>query len=98
MKCMRRSPLPYILVLTLVACGPKPKPRPAPPRFYDRLTEPLDRLDTQAIKGKRIVIDPGHGGVFRGAVGLDGLDEADVNLGVALYLICFLLSSSDNPR
>jgi N-acetylmuramoyl-L-alanine amidase len=86
MKHMRRSPLPYILVLTLVACGPKPKPRPAAPRFYDRLHEPLDRLDTQAIKGRRIVIDPGHGGVFRGAVGLDGLDEADVNLGVALYL------------
>jgi N-acetylmuramoyl-L-alanine amidase len=86
MTAMRRSPLPYLLILTLVACGPKPKPRPPLTRFYDRLQEPLDSLDFGSIRGRRIVIDPGHGGVFRGAIGLDGLDEADVNLGVALYL------------
>jgi len=43
-------------------------------------------MDLDSIKGKKIVIDPGHGGVFRGARGLGGTDEADVNLGVALYL------------
>ncbi|MBN1504153.1 MAG: N-acetylmuramoyl-L-alanine amidase [Candidatus Eisenbacteria bacterium] len=43
-------------------------------------------VDASAIRGKRIVIDPGHGGVFKGAVGRGGLTEADVNLGVALYL------------
>jgi N-acetylmuramoyl-L-alanine amidase len=43
-------------------------------------------MDLKSVHGKKIVIDPGHGGVFRGARGLGGLDEADVNLGVALYL------------
>jgi N-acetylmuramoyl-L-alanine amidase len=32
------------------------------------------------------VIDPGHGGEYDGAMGADSLSEADVNLGVALYL------------
>ena len=43
-------------------------------------------IDPDALKGKRIVIDPGHGGVFPGAVGSNNLREADVNLGVGLYL------------
>lgn len=89
MSALMRTPLPYFLLLTLFACGPKPGSRPSEPAledFYQRLKEPLDRMDLDSIKGKKIVIDPGHGGVFRGARGLGGLDEADVNLGVALYL------------
>jgi N-acetylmuramoyl-L-alanine amidase len=86
MSAMLRSPLPYLLILTLLACAPKPRHRPPLARFYDRLQEPLDTLDVGSLAGRSIVIDPGHGGVFRGAVGLEGLDEADVNLGVALYL------------
>ncbi|MBI4832100.1 MAG: N-acetylmuramoyl-L-alanine amidase [Candidatus Lindowbacteria bacterium] len=43
-------------------------------------------INLEALKGKRIVIDPGHGGIFGGAVGSNNLREADVNLGVALYL------------
>lgn len=43
-------------------------------------------IDPDALKGKRIVIDPGHGGVFPGAVGSNNLREADVNLGVSLHL------------
>ncbi len=43
-------------------------------------------IDLEALKGKRIVIDPGHGGVFPGAVGPNNLREADVNLGVGMYL------------
>jgi N-acetylmuramoyl-L-alanine amidase len=35
---------------------------------------------------RRILIDPGHGGQFRGTVGPDSLEEASVNLGVSLYL------------
>jgi len=89
MSAFMKTPIPYLLLLTLFACGPKPGPQtPEPPAddFYQRLKEPLDRMDLDSIKGKRIVIDPGHGGVFRGARGLGGTDEADVNLGVALYL------------
>lgn len=43
-------------------------------------------ISPDALKGKRIVIDPGHGGSFGGAVGPNNLREADVNLGVGLYL------------
>ena len=32
------------------------------------------------------MLDPGHGGAFRGAMGVHGLSEAEVNLGVALEL------------
>jgi len=79
-----RSSIPYLLIITLIACAPRP--RPPQPSFYERLAEPLDTLDVRSVAGRKIVIDPGHGGVFRGAIGLEGLDEADVNLGVALYL------------
>ncbi len=43
-------------------------------------------LDTAALRNKVIVIDPGHGGPYGGAVGTLGLKESEVNLGVALYL------------
>ncbi|MEW5766479.1 MAG: N-acetylmuramoyl-L-alanine amidase [bacterium] len=54
--------------------------------LYASLTEPLDKIDSSAVAGKRIVIDPGHGGRFPGAVGSGGVTEAEVNLGVGLYL------------
>jgi N-acetylmuramoyl-L-alanine amidase len=38
-------------------------------RFYQSLKEPLDKYDLSALRGKRIVIDPGHGGKFSGAIG-----------------------------
>ncbi len=38
------------------------------------------------LKGKRILIDPGHGGEEFGAVGQGGLKEKDVNLSVAFFL------------
>ena len=53
-------------------------------QFALRELPPEVKLD--ALKGKRIVIDPGHGGVFSGAAGANNLREADVNLGVGLYL------------
>ena len=43
-------------------------------------------FDTAALRGKTIVIDPGHGGPERGAIAENGLNEAEVNQGVALYL------------
>jgi len=38
------------------------------------------------LKGKRILLDPGHGGDEFGAVGPGGLKEKDVNLSVAFFL------------
>ena len=53
---------------------------------FEGLREDLGAVDTSPLRGRRILLDPGHGGMFRGALGPNGLAEADVNLGVALYL------------
>jgi len=45
------------------------------------------------LEGKVIVVDPGHGGRWRGATGKNGFAESEVNLGVALYLFGFLQES-----
>ena len=83
----RRSTLKIALALCLgLACAPRPiqRPEPAPP-----VAEPLPNLsalDTTPLRGRRILLDPGHGGAFAGATGPAGTREADVNLGVALHL------------
>ena len=46
----------------------------------------MEARDFTPLKGRRIVIDPGHGGRFSGAVGMQGLREADINLAVGLHL------------
>jgi len=43
-------------------------------------------VDFTVLEGKQIVIDPGHGGRWSGAVGKKGLAEKDVNLAVAQIL------------
>ncbi|MCX5800370.1 MAG: N-acetylmuramoyl-L-alanine amidase [Candidatus Eisenbacteria bacterium] len=60
--------------------------RKSTPRIYEGPLTKVTLLDTSFLKGKRIVLDPGHGGAFPGAVGRGGLKESQVNLGVALYL------------
>ncbi len=50
------------------------------------MIEDVRDVDPSPLRGRLIMLDPGHGGKFRGAVGPNGLAEADVNLGVALYL------------
>lgn len=68
--------------------GPPPPPLSGPDEVpgYHQLRETFGTRDFLPLKGRRIVVDPGHGGFFRGAVGPEGLTEAEVNLGVALYL------------
>ena len=84
---MERREIPLICLLTALllaaACAPK---RPAYDPLYARLSEAPGQMDTSVLEGRRIVIDPGHGGCFDGVVGADSLREADANLGVALYL------------
>jgi len=53
---------------------------------YERRIESLAGLDTSPLRGRRIALDPGHGGRFPGSIGVNGLTEAEVNLGVALNL------------
>ncbi len=43
-------------------------------------------LAKPSIRGKVIVLDPGHGGMDNGATGVTGLKEKDVNLDTALKL------------
>jgi N-acetylmuramoyl-L-alanine amidase len=73
------------LLMMLASCagtGPEPVEIPG----YGMLQEPIKGTDVSALGGRRIVLDPGHGGYFRGAIGQAGLTEAEVNLGVALHL------------
>jgi N-acetylmuramoyl-L-alanine amidase len=81
----RAYPLICVAVVILVTIGCAPK-RPQYDELYARLVETPDRRDSSVLEGRRIVIDPGHGGCFDGVVGADSLREADANLGVALYL------------
>jgi N-acetylmuramoyl-L-alanine amidase len=53
---------------------------------YQGLLDSLGEVDAGVLRDRRIVLDPGHGGFYRGALGVHGLTEAEVNLGVALRL------------
>ena len=85
-------------LLLAPGCGPpgklSPGPGPAPPSQikagpragYDGRRDSLDSVDAAALRGKRVVLDPGHGGFFPGTIGVGGLTEKEVNLDVALRL------------
>ena len=69
--------------------APAPTPAPAagrPKPGYDRRVDDLRSANASALRGRRIALDPGHGGRFPGSIGVGGLTEAEVNLGVALHL------------
>ncbi len=63
-----------------------------PPAVFD-----LTDIDTTPLRGKIIVIDPGHGGKEKGATGTRGLKEAEVNIGVALHLWGLLKEAGAKP-
>lgn len=78
-----------ILLAPFIACAPHKVPPFTDPVHipgYLGLQEEFGNLDFSSLRHRRIVLDPGHGGFFRGAMGPEGLTEAEVNLGVALYL------------
>ncbi len=83
----------YLLVIWLISganCartpGPPPPLLPDDSGIFAGPREPLDLFDPTVLKGKTIVIDPGHGGKFPGSVGPTDLHEAEVNLAVARFL------------
>lgn len=79
----RRTGLVLASLTLLVGCA---KPPPAGLEdLYVRRPE-LTGLDVSPLAHRRIVIDPGHGGAFAGSRGAADTREADVNLGVGLYL------------
>ena len=63
--------------------APPPRRRARAPATSARSTA-SPRSTPRRSRGRRIALDPGHGGFFRGALGVNGLTEAEVNLGVAL--------------
>jgi N-acetylmuramoyl-L-alanine amidase len=67
-----------------------PPPPPRPKAGYDHRVDELASVDASALIGRRIALDPGHGGAFRGAMGVHGLSEAEVNLAVGLDLKALL--------
>jgi N-acetylmuramoyl-L-alanine amidase len=83
---MRRTLLFPLLLPALLASACAPPPEPRIDDLYRGLSENVPRLDPSLLDGRRIVIDPGHGGYFTGTRGQQGLEEASVNLGVSLYL------------
>lgn len=77
-----RTVLVALLLSALIGTLPACLRAPLPPS----VDFSLPRTDTRALRGRVIVLDPGHGGPERGALGPRGMTEAEVNLGVALYL------------
>ncbi len=88
--------------------SPAPRPLPAPsqptalkpiaPAGYDGRRDSLDTVDPAAVRGQRIMLDPGHGGFFPGTRGVNGLTEKEVNLGVALALRDLLRAAGADVR
>ena len=65
----------------------KDKNKKDEPEVEQPFTELEDELETiTALKGKKIVIDPGHGGNDAGAIGPTGVMEKNVTLKVSLEL------------
>jgi N-acetylmuramoyl-L-alanine amidase len=71
------------------ATQPKPRPKPG----YEGLQDSLASVDASVLSGKKVVLDPGHGGYFTGCIGVGGLTEAEVNLAVAQHLRDLLVAA-----
>ncbi len=82
----------YIPLLIFFAAGCRSRVIPPAPAPVD-----ISHLDTGCLTDRVIVIDPGHGGPERGAIGRQGLSEAEVNLGVALTLWGLLHEAGARP-
>ena len=63
-----------------------PAGRKGPAAGYDGRRDSLDSVDASVLRGRKIVLDPGHGGFFPGTIGVGGLTEKEVNLAVGLDL------------
>jgi len=86
-----KNPFFLILIYILTGCSGAPfYELPYEFRFPEKKIEFLKKY-SQFIAGKKIFIDPGHGGKDRNNIGYEGTAvEADINLNVALALRKYL--------
>lgn len=84
---------PHRVIIDVQGSRPAPTEAPTPAELPSRVAKPppeSPRMPSLArqlgLEVKRIVIDPGHGGKDKGAVGASGVYEKTVTLAVALEL------------
>jgi len=100
---MRRNTISGLALFAAAAmlvagCRPvPPKPRRIEPVDLGEPAMTLGQVPLEALGGRTIVIDPGHGGPFSGAKSPQGLREADVNLDVGLQVWALLKRADANP-
>jgi len=80
----------FVAILLAAGCTttpPEPPITEVPKEPVDELPVAVDTGDLTALQGRRICLDPGHGGPWPGAVApSNAIREADVNLNVARRL------------
>ena len=88
-----------LLLIALLVLGSRLAPRPSDELGRDalRVRPPVTRLVPrqpgayqESLAGRRILIDPGHGGADPGAIGLSTLPEKTIALDTALRLAALL--------
>ncbi len=68
-----------------------------PPKTDWYVGDVPEKMNGNVLKDKVIVLDPGHGGVYKGAVGKNGLTEKEINLRVARKLFSMLEALGAQP-
>lgn len=91
---MKRPLHVAVALLLLGGCASGNRYQEAIDKAYSDSTPVL--VDQDALSGRTIVLDPGHGGPEPGAKGPGGLLEKDVNLAVALKLAKLLEAAGAN--
>ena len=81
---MKNGSLHLILIITLLLCSCHLTRRATSNDTYAK--ESIKKSEKSPLAGKKICIDPGHGGTQTGAVGATGLTEKEVNLKEAKML------------
>jgi N-acetylmuramoyl-L-alanine amidase len=72
-----------VFVFLFTGCAMLQKGDPA---GYEGRGLSYEGVDFSVLEGRTVVLDPGHGGKYSGAVGQGGLTEKEVNLAVARIL------------
>jgi N-acetylmuramoyl-L-alanine amidase len=80
-----------LLVVLIAGCAGRPS-------LYQKSLEGEIPTPQGRLEGRTVVLDPGHGGRFPGAVAGDGTREAEVNLGVARELAGLLRAEGARVR